>query len=125
MSKVQLQNGSENVYPVINEPIVVETVDFSLNAGVSGWFKAYIIGRIAIASGIIRYGSAGTNLNLAWVPLHNSKYCPVSETWLSSDYYGSTAKHAEAKIKTDGDLNISQPEGNVDLKISGCWVING
>lgn len=111
----------------LDTPTVVEqAITINTNAGATGSGYIRVWGKVVTLNAQLRYPSSGTNLSLAWLPGQSiNSYKPSSNTWLSCTYYSSSSKQAEAKIESNtGNIVVSQPEGNVDLKISGSWVIN-
>lgn len=127
---VQMQNDISQLNSSLNNkldiPTVVEqAITINASAGVAGSGYIRVWGKVVTLNAEIRYPSNGINLSLAWLQGQSiNAYKPSSDTWLSCDYYSSSGKQAEAKISNTGNIVVSQPEGNVNLKISGSWVIN-
>lgn len=105
----------------------VSTVDMNTNsAGGSGTIHLIKFGNVVTVTGTFRPSTTGTNLNVAFMPSGYDSFKPSFTTvWLSCDWYTTSGQNrAEASITTAGTLVLSTPVSNVDIKISGAYVVN-
>ena len=120
-------NANVDYANLANAPTVVtQNITINGDVGVTGSGTITVWGKIVTLSASLNYAAAGTNLRLAWLSGGvNNPYRPSAAKWLSCDVYDSSGKTAEAQIKANGDIEVSQPEGNKNLKISGVWICEG
>ena len=95
-------------------------------AGAEGTIHLIKCGRIVTVTGVIKPTITGTVLNLCFMPSGKENFKPsFTQIWLSCDYYTTAGTNqAEAYMTTDGVLVMSTPVKNVEMKISGAYVVN-
>lgn len=96
--------------------------DLNKNGSVTGSVSVTTFGRVGTLTGILRYPGAGTSLMLAAMPENLRQYAPSSTINLSCDFYSDNAS-AEAFLNSSGQILVNQPVGDVNLKLSGSWII--
>lgn len=105
----------QSINGVTSTPIGINT------SGASGSGTVYKWGRMCVITATIKPSTTGTTLKLANVR-DDLANLPITDTWLSCDFYHNATQEAEAKITTDGYIEVSTPISGSDLKISGAYI---